>query len=77
MKTHFPDVADSGENAGSHASVTIEGGTDRSDLIAQFLELGEILKGGHMGICSANKNHAFTHRKHHPLFVFTPLGIKA
>ena len=68
MKTHLPGLVDSGEHAGSHARVImIGGGTDQSDLMAQILEVGEILKGGQMGMSSTNKNQVFTHRKHHPL----------
>ncbi len=68
MKTHLPGLVDSGEHAGSHARVImIGGGTDQSDLMAQFLEVGEILKGGQMGMSPTDKNQVFTHRKHHPL----------
>ncbi len=61
-------MVDSREHAGSHPRVIMIGrGTDYSDLMAQFLEVGEILKGGQMGMSCTNKNQAFTHRKHHPL----------
>jgi hypothetical protein len=45
----------------------IRGGTDQSDLMAELLELGEVLKRGQMGVPPTDKNQAFTHRRHHPL----------
>ena len=48
---------DSGEHTGSHPGVImIGGGTDHGDLMAQLLEVREMLKGGQVGMSCTNKN---------------------